>query len=254
MKIYFASDVHLGAPSIDDHRAHELNFVSWLDKIKNDADEIYLLGDIFDYWYEYSTVVPKGFVRFLGKLCEITDKGIKVHIFTGNHDVWMWDYLPRECGVTVHHENYTFSCDGKRYYIGHGDGLNNYDRGYNLLKWIFEWKVAQVCYSCLHPDIAGWIAKTWSHSSRKRDNKNTKFHSFRGEEEHQVMFARDYLSKGNSMDYFIFGHRHVLADYKLEPSSSRLLVLGEWMSKYSYAVSDNGELTLHEWRQDKDAN
>ncbi len=244
MKLYFASDLHLGAPTIADHRTHELRFIKWLDTIKADADEIFLLGDMFDYWFEYTTVVPKGAVRFLSKLCELTDSGIKVHIFTGNHDVWMWDYLPTECGVEVHHEPYTFEADGKQFFVGHGDGLGNYDRAYNLLKWIFNWRVAQVCYSCLHPDLAGFIARTWSKNSRKHNAKVLKFHTFRAEDEHQVMFARNYLEHGGNADYFIFGHRHVKADYQLTPYNSRLLVLGEWMQGSTYAICDNGTLQL----------
>ncbi len=243
MKLYFASDVHLGAPTIADHRTHELRFVKWLDAIRNDADEVYLLGDIFDYWFEYTTVVPKGFVRFLAKLCELTEKGIKVHIFTGNHDVWMWDYLPNECGVEIHHEHFSFCADGKKFFIGHGDGLGNYDRGYNMLKWLFNWRIAQVCYSCIHPDLGGWIARTWSKSSRKHNANVSKFHSFQGEDEHQVKFARQYLSEGNDTNYFIFGHRHVIADYQLQPNS-RLLILGEWMQGSTYAVCTNGILEL----------
>lgn len=244
MKLYFASDVHLGAPTIADHRKHELNFVHWLDKIKDDADEIYLLGDIFDYWFEYHTVVPKGFVRTLGRLAEMTDRGIKVHIFTGNHDVWMWNYLEKECGLIVHHDCCSVEADGRRLYIGHGDGVGGYDKGYALLKWLFTCRVAQVLYSWLHPDIAGWIATTWSGSSRKKDNKNVKFHSFRGEDEHQVRFARTLLDKGEPIDYFVFGHRHVVADYPLN-EACRLVVLGEWMEKCTYAVLDDGEISVY---------
>lgn len=243
MKIYFASDIHLGAPSIKDHRAHEMRFVRFLESIENDADELFLLGDIFDYWFEYKSVAPKGFVRFLGKISQMTDKGIKVHFFTGNHDVWMWDYLEKECGVEVHHKHCEIERDGRRLFIGHGDGLGNYDRGYNLLKWIFENRVAQFLYSMLHPNFANWIATTWSGNSRKRDDKNTKFHTFRNEEEHQVMFARKQISEGKHFDYYVFGHRHVEADYPLN-DATRLIVLGQWMSGSTYAVMTDGKLEL----------
>lgn len=251
MKIYFASDMHLGAAVIKNHRAHEMNFVRWLDSIKEDADEVYLLGDVFDYWFEYKSVVQKGFVRFLGKLCELSDMGIKVHIFTGNHDVWMWDYLPKECGVEVHSEAYTFEADGKRMYVGHGDETGGLDKGYAVLKWMFKCPFVQWCYSLLHPDLSWWIANTWSHTSRKRDNKNIKFHSFRGEKEHQVMFARKQLEKGEKIDYFIFGHRHVVADYPLD-GQSKLIVLGEWMKSCTYGVMENGEVSIHNWNEEKD--
>lgn len=246
MKIYFASDIHLGAPLIVDKRAHEVRFVEWLDEIKKDADEVYLLGDVFDYWFEYSTVVPRGFVRFLGKICELTDKGIKVHIFTGNHDVWMWDYLPNECGVEVHREHYKAEICGKKILMGHGDEMG-YDFWYGILKWIFKLRLAQICYKWVHPDLAGWVATTWSRLSRQKDNRNTKYHTFRGEEEFQVRYARKTLDK-EQIDYFVFGHRHVTADYPLN-DKSRLIVLGEWMSQCTYAVMEDGAMRLCCWKQ-----
>lgn len=249
MKIYFASDVHLGAPAIKDKRLHEKIFVDWLDKVKKDADEIYLLGDIFDYWYEYKTVAPRGFVRFLGKICEITDSGIKVHIFTGNHDVWIFDYLPSECGVEVHRKPIEFECKGKRFFVGHGDGMGGYDKGYALMKAVFESKIAQFLYSLLHPTLAGWIANTWSSKSRKHNNKNTKMHVFRGaDKEHQVMFAKEFLQNGGKADYFIFGHRHIVADYPIE--TSRVLIIGDWMWNFTYAVFDGEDVKIEKWPVD----
>lgn len=246
MKIFFASDVHLGASAITDKRRHEKIFIDWLDAIKHEADEIYLLGDIFDYWFEYKTVAPRGFVRLLGKLCELTDSGIKVHIFTGNHDVWIYDYLPSECGVEVHRKPYEFECSGKIFYVGHGDGLGNYDKSYNLLKWLFENKVAQFLYSLLHPDFSGWIAHTWSRKSRKHNNKNTQMHSFLGpDKEHQILFAKEYI-KEHKIDYFVFGHRHIVVDYPIN-EQCRVLTIGDWLCNFSYAVFDGEDVKIIRW-------
>ena len=243
MKIYFASDVHWGAPAVKDKRRHESIFVEWLDEIKADADEVYLLGDIFDYWYEYSSVVPRGFARFLGKLCELTDKGIKVHIFTGNHDVWMFSYLQEECGVEVHTRPYEFESCGKHFHVGHGDGLGKGEHGYRFMKRVFESRVAQFLYSLLHPTIATWFARTWSRKSRKHNNRNTKMHSYLGDDkEYQVLFAKEQLKKGAQIDYFIFGHRHVVHECDL--GTSRVLMIGDWLWNFSYAVFDGNETVI----------
>lgn len=245
MRIYFASDTHLGAKAVGDARGQESRFVAWLDKIKEDADAIYLLGDIFDYWFEYGSVVPKGYVRFLAKLAELSQRGIDIHIFTGNHDVWMFSYIQEECGVTVHTEHIVKEWDGKRFFLGHGDGLGNYDMGYNILKWVFCCKPIQIVYSWLHPDIANWIATTWSKLSRKSNSKKTKFHSFLGEEEIQVKYVNDREAKcgGKEYDYYVFGHRHVLANYETR-YGSRILIIGDWLNNFSYALWDGMELKL----------
>jgi UDP-2,3-diacylglucosamine hydrolase len=247
MKAYFASDIHLGAPIIDDKRTHERKFVEWLDYVEKDADAIYLLGDVFDYWYEYRTVAPRGYIRFLGKLCSLTDKGIEVHIFTGNHDVWMFGYLQEECGVKVHSKHEIIEINGKRLFIGHGDGLGNYDRGYNLLKWVFNCKAAQWCYSLLHPDIAGLIATTWSFKSRKRNNKKIEAQkAIPTEKEFQIQYALEYIKRDDSIDYFVFGHRHILKDVCIN-DKSRVIIIGDWLYNFSYAVMDEGEINLFKW-------
>ena len=239
----------MGAPAVKDKRRHESIFVEWLDKIKADADEIYLLGDIFDYWYEYSSVVPRGFARFLGKLCELTDSGIKVHIFTGNHDVWMFSYLQTECGAEVHTTLYEFDSCGKHFLVGHGDGLGKDERGYRLMKSIFESKVAQFFYSLLHPTFATWFAKSLSRRSRKRNNKNTKMHSYLGDDkEYQVIYAKERLAKGDKIDYFIFGHRHIVKDCQV--GESKVLMIGDWMWNFSYAVFDGNETVIKRWPTD----
>ena len=251
MKIYFASDVHLGAPIIEDKNAHEKIFIEWLDYIEKDANVIYLLGDIFDYWFEYKTVAPRGYIRFLGKLCSLTDKGIEVHIFTGNHDVWMFDYLQKECGVKVHFKHEIVEIDGKRLFIGHGDGLGTFDRGYNLLKWVFNWKIAQFCYSLLHPDFAGWIARTWSFKSRKRNNKIAQTRKpIPTEKEFQIRYAQQYIKEDNTIDYFVFGHRHIIKDVAIS-NKNRVLIIGDWLYNFSYATMDNGSIHITTWKDKK---
>ncbi len=243
-KIYFASDVHLGTTTVKNARAHEQLFVRWLDTVKADAAQVFLLGDIFDYWYEYKTVAPRGFVRMLGKICEMTDAGIEVHFFTGNHDVWVFDYLPSECGITVHQSDIDICLAGKQFRIGHGDEVGRYDRSYMLLKAIFKSRIAQWFYSLIHPDLAGWFATTWSHQSRKthqNSKSHEKYKSFMGaDKEHQILMARDLLAAGRKIDYFVYGHRHVAFDYALTPDS-HLYNVGDWLRNFTYGVFDPEE-------------
>lgn len=245
-KIYFASDVHLGAPTIHDHRLHEKRFISWLDSVKHDAAAIYLMGDIFDFWFEYKSVVPKGFTRFLGKLSELTDSGVPVHFFTGNHDVWVFDYLPAECGVTVHTDPIITDIDGKKFFLHHGDGLGPYDKKYNLLKSLFTNRFAQWCFSWLHPDIGAFIATKWSGKSRKSNVEKHGLAFYGEEKEYSILFAKEYL-KSNHIDYFIFGHRHVALDYELG-HNSRLILLGDWIQHFTYATFDGNEVKLHHYK------
>ena len=241
-KIYFASDVHLGAPTIRNHRQHEQRFVKWLDGIKHDAHSIYLMGDIFDFWFEYKSVVPRGFTRFLGKLSEITDSGIPIHFFTGNHDVWVFNYLPIECGVTVHHQPQIITIDSKRFYLGHGDGLGNYDPKYNLLKKLFTNKTAQWCFSHLHPNIGTFIATKWSGQSRKSNVEKHGNNFYGAEQEYSIRYAYDLLQT-EQIDYFIMGHRHIAIDYPLN-EHSRLIHLGDWIQLFSYATFDGKDVKL----------
>ena len=240
-KTYFVSDVHLGAPALHNNREREKLFVSWLDQAAQDAGEIYLLGDIFDFWYEYKKVVPKGFVRTLGKIAEITDRGIPVHIFTGNHDVWIFDYLPSEIGVIVHYKPYTVTINDKVFFLAHGDGLDPSEKGYLMLKRLFNCKIAQFLYSRLHPNFAFWVGHTWSRQSRiskglgAEESKGLEF-------ENQVAFARKY-SETNQVDYYIFGHRHILLNEEIK-SKVRVVILGEWINHFSYAVFDGENIEL----------
>jgi UDP-2,3-diacylglucosamine hydrolase len=238
-KIYFASDIHLGLPTPQEGLHREKLFVKWLDMAKQDAKEIYLLGDIFDYWYEYRRVVPKGFTRFLGKVAEIVDSGIPVHFFTGNHDVWMFDYFPKELGVPVHRNPIVKEFNGKKFYLGHGDGLGPGDIGYKLMKWAFTNRVLQWAFSRLHPNFSMWLGTRWSVNSRYSKEIS---HKFRGEEELITRFARINLKK-NHYDYQIFGHWHSPIVYPLV-NEAKLVLLGDWIVNNTYGVWDGESFRL----------
>ena len=243
MKIYFASDFHLGIPDYDSSLVREKLIVKWLDEIKEDASEIYLLGDLFDFWFEYRTVVPRGFVRLLGKIAEITDAGTPVHIFTGNHDMWMFDYLPQELNVTLNREHVTREYNGVKFFIGHGDGIGPGDHGYKFIKAVFANKIWQWLVARIHPNLAFALANFWSGRSRVA----TEQLQFLGEEnEYQIIFAKDKL-KTEHIDYFIFGHRHIPNDIELS-DSSRYINLGDWIDNFTYAVFDGDNLELKSYK------
>lgn len=240
-KIYFASDFHLGVPSFESSLKREKLVCRWLDTIKADAAEIYLVGDIFDFWYEYKYTVPKGTVRLLGKIAEITDSGIPVHFFVGNHDLWMKDYFIEELNVRVHHNPITCVFSGKTFHIGHGDGLGPGDKGYKLLRKIFASKTCQWLFSRLHPNLAFYIAK--QSSKRKKAITGNEDEKFLGaENEWLFLFCRDYL-KHHQVDYFIFGHRHLPLDLDVD-GKARYMNLGEWIQYNTYAVFDGTSLQL----------
>ena len=239
-KIYFASDFHLGLPTGSPPVEREKKVVSWLNNIAPDAREIYLLGDIFDFWWEYRLVVPRGFTRFLGAVSSITDSGIPVHFFTGNHDMWVGDYLSGECGVTIHTGPLTASFNGKKFYLAHGEGLGTTNLFYKILLSIFHNKTLRILYSVLHPAIGVGIGHKWSLSSRLGKGISSEF---MGEEkEDLVRYARSVLKKDN-IDYFIFGHRHLGMTYKLQ-EGSEILFLGDWIKRGSFAEWNGNILTL----------
>jgi UDP-2,3-diacylglucosamine hydrolase len=240
-KIYFASDFHLGVPSLQSSLAREKKICRWLDEIKNDASEIYLVGDIFDFWYEYKYTIPKGTTRLLGKIAEITDAGIPVHFFVGNHDLWMNDYFTEELNVQVHHHPIEKNFAGKTFYIGHGDGLGPGDYMYKFLRKIFASSVCQWLFSRLHPNLAFYIAKKSSKRSRViTGDSDEKF--LGNENEWLFLYCRDYL-KTKAVDYFIFGHRHLPLDLNVD-DKARYINLGEWLNYCTYAVFDGNELLL----------
>ncbi len=243
-KIYFASDLHLGLPTNHDMFHREKVFVSWLNMAREDASEIYLLGDIFDFWYEYRRVVPKGFTRFLGKVAEIVDSGIPVHFFTGNHDVWMFDYFPNELGVSLHRKPIEREYNGKKFLIGHGDGLGPGDVGYKLLKWVFTNRVLQFLFSRLHPNFSLWLGNRWSVNSRYSKAIS---HKFRGEDEQITKFAR-LMIKEKPYSYQIFGHWHSPVIYPLV-NDSKLVLLGDWIVNNTYGVWDGEEFSLFRYHE-----
>lgn len=243
-KTYFVSDVHLGAPALKNNRYREKLFVSFLNEIANDAGEIFLLGDIFDFWYEYKKVAPRGFVRTLGKIAELTDRGIPVHFFTGNHDVWVFDYLPSETGVIVHREPFITTINKRVFFLAHGDGLDPDEKGYLLLKKLFTSKTAQFLFARLHPNFAFWLGHKWSKNSRISKGLEPELTNG-AENESVVRFAKKYSEK-NAIDYFIFGHRHILLNHEVI-SNVKVLVLGEWINYFSYAVFDGEKIELKKY-------
>ena len=239
-KIYFASDLHLGVPNREKSLVREKLFVQWLDDIKSDAEAIYLVGDIFDFWFEYKKAVPKGYVRLLGKLAEISDSGIPIHIFTGNHDMWLFDYLEDEINAHIYREPIEVSLKGKRFFIGHGDGLGPGDNGYKLIKKIFKNKLCQWLFERIHPNLGISVAQYWSKKSRiANGEKNESYH---GEKEWLTQFCKEKI-KTIEVDYFIFGHRHLPLEVDLG-NNMTYINLGEWVNYNSYAVFDGKKLEL----------
>jgi len=240
-KIYFASDFHLGIDVKNTSREREQQLVRWFDEIKSDAEELYLVGDLFDFWFEYKQAVPKGYVRFLGKLAELRDQGIKIFIFTGNHDMWIFDYFEKEFDIPTYRAPISKTIKGKKFYIGHGDGLGPGDHSYKFLKKIFSNKLCQWAFARLHPNFGIGLANYFSQRSR-----NSKDHvvQFYGEKEWLTVHAEEVNQK-NAHDFYIFGHRHLPIDYTLEDQKARYINLGDWMNNNSYAVFDGTELKLH---------
>jgi UDP-2,3-diacylglucosamine hydrolase len=240
-KIYFLSDFHLGAPDYASSLVREKKLVAFLDTISQDAHQVFIVGDLFDFWFEYRHVVPKGFVRILGKIASLTDAGIPVFFFTGNHDMWMSGYFEKELNVPVYHEPQVFSYNGKSFFIGHGDGLGPGDHGYKLLKRIFRNPVCKFLFSILPPFIGIGLAGYLSRKSRAYTGSSEDV--FLGEEEEWLILYCKELMKSTHHDYFIFGHRHLPIDFNLN-DTSRYINLGDWIKYDSYAVFDGTELSL----------
>lgn len=241
--LYFLSDAHLGASVLKDNREREIKLVRWLESIRPQCSGLFLLGDIFDFWFEYKRVVPKGFVRFLAKISEFTENGIPVHFFTGNHDIWAFDYLNQECGMIVHTHDEQFIFNGKKFYIGHGDGLDPADKGYLFLKKVFHNRFLQRWFRWLHPDVGIKLAHAWSSHSRLQENGKVEADLYRGSEQEDIeQYCRKTLLTEH-FDYFIFGHRHLPLDISL-PGNSRYINTGDWITYYTYAVFDGQNVTL----------
>lgn len=238
-KIYFASDFHLGIPDYDSSLAREKKIVRWLNSIQNEAKAIYLLGDLFDFWFEYKHVVPRGYIRLLGKLANMKDAGIDIHVFTGNHDLWMFGYFESELNIPVHRRPLQFTEGGKKFYVGHGDGIGPGDHGFKFMKKVFENKLAQRLFGTLHPWTAFKVANYFSHSSRMMNEEE----KFLGEDkEWQILFAKEQLKKEH-FDYFLFGHRHIAVSIPVGDSST-FINLGDWITHFTYAEFDGTSCTL----------
>ena len=233
--IFFASDFHLGVDALTSSSEREKKIVRWLDEISDRTEELYLVGDVFDHWFEYSKVVPKGFVRLFGKLAEMRDAEIPIYFFTGNHDMWMFRYFEEEFGIPIYREPVTKTIFEKNFFIGHGDGLGPGDHGYKLIKNIFNNKACQWAFSLIHPDVGLSAMKYFSVKSRQYTGEEDPFGS--PENEWLVRFSEEH-SKKSDIDFYVFGHRHLPVDYRLSNGKSRYLNLGEWMYACSYGEWD----------------
>tara|TARA_R110002073_G_scaffold279026_1_gene442957 strand:- start:216925 stop:217683 length:759 start_codon:yes stop_codon:yes gene_type:complete len=238
-KIYIASDQHFGIPNHKDSLVREKKFVQWLDSIQQDAEAIFLLGDLFDFWFEYKTVVPKGFVRILGKLAEIRDRGIPIYFFVGNHDLWMIDYFEKELEIPVYYQPITVTSNGKTFLIGHGDGLGPGDKGYKRMKKVFSNPLSKWLYRWLHPDIGMRLGVYLSTKNKLISGDEDA--KFLGEDnEWLVQYCKKKLETKH-YDYFLFGHRHLPMTIKLNDKSTYINT-GDWITHFTYAVFD-GEVT-----------
>ncbi len=256
-KIYFLSDFHLGAPDHASSLEREKLLVKFLDEIKNDAAEIFLLGDMFDFWYEYKKVVPKGYVRLLGKLGELTDSGIAIHFFVGNHDMWMRDYFPKELNIPVYFKPDEFERNGKKFLIGHGDGLGPGDNGYKRLKKVFRNPASKWLFGIFPPILGIGVANYMSRRSRAAGLEEE---VFLGEDKEWLIIYCKEVLKEKKIDFFVFGHRHLAIDYRLTPISlegrgvggevgeARYINLGDWMLYFTYAVFDGTSMQLKSYK------
>ena len=242
-KLYFASDFHLGTPSYAASRERESLIVDWLDEIKTDAAEVFLMGDVFDFWFEYKYVVPKGYLRFFGKLAEMADSGIKIYFFKGNHDMWMFDYFEKELSATIVTNELIIERNGKKFFLHHGDGLGSGDHFYKFLKKFFRSGLCQWLFARIHPNFGVGIANGWSVKSRhvniKKEAKQPNLERF----EILPAFCNDLVAR-EYYDYLLFGHRHRAADILLNNGVSRYINLGEWIFNPSYAVFDGENVEL----------
>lgn len=243
-KVYFLSDAHLGAAMLRDDRERERRLVDFLEGIKPACAALYLLGDMFDFWFEYKRVVPRGHARFLGELARFTDEGIPVHFFTGNHDIWAFDYLREECGVTLHFDNEWVTIGSKRFLIGHGDGLNPRDKAYLRLRRLFHNRCLQRLFRWIHPDAGIRLANAWSSHSRLQHGGGEEENAYRGDDREGIVLYCKEVLRERPVDYFIFGHRHLPIDIALSPAS-RYINTGDWITHFSYATFDGVDVTLH---------
>ena len=243
-KIYFASDQHLGAPTQEASFPREQKFLRWLNEVKKDASAIFLLGDLFDFWFEYKTVVPKGFVRILGKLAEIKDSGIPVYFFVGNHDMWMKDYFETELNIPVYFEPQVFEINKKLFFLGHGDGLGPNDKSYKRMKKVFEFPLFKWCFKWLHPDLGMRLGQYMSVKNKTISGDEDS--KFLGDDEWLVLYCKRKLETKH-YDYFMFGHRHLPLEIPLN-EKSKYINIGDWVSYFTYAAIDKNDVKLLEFK------
>lgn len=253
-QVYFLSDLHLGAPYLPESREAERRITAFLDYIARDASEIYLLGDILDYWYEYRYVVPRGFVRFFGKLAELTDSGIRITWIIGNHDIWINDYIPSELGVNVIDGTLQRTILGKRFFLAHGDGLGKTSLSFRIIRSVFRNRLAQILYSGIHPRWTVPFAYAWSARSRKNGEEKKPVLKKKPTRydpapyiRHLADYSRQVLKQHPEIDYFVYGHLHVFARERLS-ATSEMVVLGEWIRTFSYVSFDGQKLKTWLWK------
>lgn len=234
-KIYFASDQHFGVPNLKESRIREEKFIRWLDSIKKDAQVLFLMGDLFDFWHEWKYVVPKGYIRVLGKIAELKDSGIDIYFFVGNHDLWMKNYFEEELGIPVYFDKRYYEINDKNFLLAHGDGLGPGDKGYKRMKKVFTNPLAQWAFRWLHPDIAMRIANYMSQKNKLISGDEDK--AFLGEDkEFLIQYSKEKL-KTENLDYFVFGHRHLPLIFDLE-KGAKYINLGDWIVYFTYGVFD----------------
>lgn len=240
-KLYFASDFHLGAPNAEESKIRENRIIRWLDSIAEDAAAIFLVGDIFDFWFEYGQVIPKGFIPFISRISQLRDRGIPILFFTGNHDLWMKDYFTQELGIPVYHHPIELVVEGKKILVGHGDGLGPGDKFYKLLKKVFTNPLAQGLFRWIHPDLGIKLAKAWSGNSRISNLKKNENH-FLGEDEWLWQYCKEVESRFHH-DFYIFGHRHLPLQLEVSDNST-YINLGEWVTQNTYLEFDGSDAKL----------
>ena len=244
-KIYFISDLHLGVPTLEDSHERELKLICFLDSIKDETETLFLMGDLFDFWFEYKTVVPRGYVRLLGKLAQFVDEGIPVHLFAGNHDLWTFGYLEKEIGLKVHRKPTIFDIKGKQFFLAPGDGLNDKSKGFAFIRKIFHSKTCQWLFRTLIPPSIGLNSGyKWSESNRKKHLKNGEC-KYKGENnEPLVCFAKQHNQKSPDINYYVFGHRHILLHLMLN-AKTQMAILGDFMQQFTYVTFDGKNFEIH---------
>ena len=243
-KIYFVTDLHLGVPTLEDSHERELKLIRLLDSIKDNTEMLFLMGDLFDFWFEYKTVVPRSYTRLLGRLAQFVDDGIPVHLFAGNHDLWTFDYLQKEIGIQVHREPMVMTLKDKKFFLVHGDGRGPGDRGYKFLKRVFEGKLNQFLFRWIHPDAGIGLALRWSHNHRVKKLKKEAEGNYYSviEETRLYKYAQQCIKENPEIDYFVFGHQHKPMQYKVD--NAVVTVVGNWIRDFTYAVFDGKEIQL----------